>query len=443
MTLPNYRIIQNYVITYLLIGFSDITFFDANRIGRMGFLLLLGILFFYYNKKIRKDLFILMAVAIYLILFQTLYFGGGKLFTTATLIGLLIVLPYFAIKLIGPQFLKYYRDVMVVITVISIGFWIAVNLSSGLHSASQGWAQTLGAFYKPEFGVYNDNYIIYTYEAQEVYGFIRNPGPFHEPGAFSVFLMLAIISEIFITGKMLTRNNLFFFTGLITTFSTAGFLGLFIIVTFYVYSSNRMTLLTKFFVSGTMLALIIYLFMTLEFLGDKISSQMEEQTETQINTPTAGRFLGARKALIVLYRYPLFGRGFISASQAALTSDEAAGYGWIRWVSRIGVIFGIIYLFFLYKALRNYSIINLHSKLFAVFAFGAMLAVLSGQKHTSSLVFFTLFLTPIIFPVETYWRDYVLKVNKSKKSKNTIPKRMTFEDYGRLAKIGEKNKLTE
>ena len=170
---------------------------------------------------------------------------------------------------------------------------------------------------------------------------------------------------------------------------------------------------------------------------------MEEQTKTQLNTSTVGRFLGARKAIIVLYRYPLFGRGLIAASKAKSTSDEAAGYGWIMWVSQIGIIFGFIYMYMLYKALRNYSIVNLHNRLFAVFAFGAMLAVLSGQKHTSSWVFFILLLTPIVFPVKSYWQDYVLNDKKSKKSKNAIPKKMTFGDYARLSKFGEKKKLTE
>ncbi len=409
MPLSKFRVVLNYVLTYLLIAFGGITFFDANRIARMGFLLLLGLLFFYYGKKIGKDLLILLVFAIFLILFQTLYFGGGSLFTTVTMSSFLIILPYFAIKLIGPGFLKYYRDVMVVIALISIGFWITVNLSPALHSASQGWAQTIGVMVRPDVGMYNDNYIIYTYENMQVYGLYRNPGPFHEPGAFAVFLMLAIISEILITGKLMTRNNLFFFVNMVTTFSTAGFLGMFVIIGFYVYISKQMTMLTKIIVSGSMIAVIIYLFLTLEFLADKISSQIQEQTETQLNTPTVGRFLGARKALIVLYRYPLFGRGLISASKAAITSDEAAGYGWIRWVSRIGIVFGVVYMYMLYKALRNYSIINLHSRLFALFAFLALMAVLSGQKHTSTLVFFSLFLTPFVFPVSKYSQYY--KIN--------------------------------
>jgi hypothetical protein len=440
--ISKWRIFLNYTITYLLIGFSDISFFDYNRKARMVFFLVLAFLFFYYRKKIGKDLLIMVAAVIYLILFQSLYFGGGNLFTTVTLISLLVFMPYFAAKVIGPRFLKYYRDVMVAIALISIGFWVAVNVSSGLHSNIQSWAISLGSFYNPEFGIYNDNIIIYTFEEMEVYGMYRNPGPFHEPGAFSVFLMLAIISEIFITGKLITRFNILFFANLITTFSTAGFLGLFIIVGFYVYTTKRMTILTKIFVSVSMIAVIIYLFMTLEFLGEKISNQMEEQTETRLNTATSGRFLGARKALIVIYRYPLFGRGLIAASKASATSEEAAGYGWITWVSQIGIVLGLIYMFYLYKALRNYSVINTRSKLFALFAFVALLAVLGGQKHTNTLVFFILFLMPIVFPYYSYWQDYIIHKEKKPPRAKRI-RTMGFSERADFSKTGMKEGLTE
>ena len=172
-------------------------------------------------------------------------------------------------------------------------------------------------------------------------------------------------------------------------------------------------------ISISLLVTVVYLFLTLEFLSDKISTQLEDQGNQRLNTSTVGRFLGARKAIIVLYRYPLFGRGLTAASKAKSTSDEAAGYGWIMWVSQIGLVFGIIYMFMIYKAFKNYSIINLNNKLFAVFAFLAMLAVLSGQKHTSSLVFFSLFLLPAVFPFRTNWRSYLLS---GKKEKTTIKK---------------------
>ena len=163
MNLSKYNIVTVYIIIYLLIAFSGIPFFENNKIVRTGYLLLLGILFFYYKKKIGLELVVLIVCAIYIILFQSLYFRGGKLFTTVTNISLLIILPYFFIKLFGPGFLKYFRNTMIIIALISIGFWIAVNLFPALHSASLGWAHKLGAYYDSDIDRFTENYILYTY----------------------------------------------------------------------------------------------------------------------------------------------------------------------------------------------------------------------------------------------------------------------------------------
>jgi TRAP-type uncharacterized transport system fused permease subunit len=119
----------------------------------------------------------------------------------------------------------------------------------------------------------------------------------------------------------------------------------------------------------------------------------------------------------------------ITASKAKATSDEAAGYGWIMWVSQIGIVFGIMYLYFMYKALRYYSVVNLHSRIFALFAFMAILAVLSGQKHTNSWVFFMLMLTPLTFRFQTNWKDYKLSKPKYKFKKKREP---TFVEKNKI-----------
>jgi hypothetical protein len=405
MELSKNRKRLNYIITYLVIAFSGIPFFDANKLGRFALLLGLGALFIYYKKKVGKDIVIIVVATLMIVLVQAV-FWGGKLFTSITLVGLLVLIPYFAIKIIGPQFPKYYRTVFYYMSIISITFWVLTNTVPGFQMLTYQISLLLFPFTPwpiPE------SMIIYTLELQEVYGFVRNPGALHEPGAHSVFLVLAIVSEIFVEKKLITKRNLVFFANLITTFSTAGFLAMFVLVTFYIYSSKRLTAVTKYFLVISIAGLLTYLFFTLEFLGQKLEEQVQDQTEQALHEETSGRFLGARKALIVLYRYPLFGRGLLSATQAEADSDEAAGYGWITWVSRIGLVAGLFYMFMIYKGVRNYSIVNLNSKLFSYFAFLAMLGVLAGQKHTSAIIYFMMFLIPVLFPLNKYAEEYYLK----------------------------------
>ena len=417
------RIWINYILTYLVIAFSGVEVFDMNRIARFGFLIVMGIAFIYYAKKLDKSILVIIIVTLLILLAQS-YIWGGKLFTTITFIGLLVLLPYFAIKVIGLQFLRYYRDILFYLALISLVFWAATNAVPGFHSLTKTMAETIGKAVNPEVGMFNESLLIYNYERFAEYGFIRNPGCFHEPGAYSVFLILAIISETFISKKLMTRKNIVFFIALATTFSTAGYLSGFVIIGFYVYTSKKLTMPTKYTILVGILGLLVYLFTTLEFLSDKITNQLEAQTEARLHEETAGRFLGARKALIVLYRHPLWGRGLLTMTKPDPDSEEAAGYGWIRWVSRIGIIAGLIYLFYLFKGIRNYSVANLNSKAFAVIAYIALLGVLAGQKHTNALVFFMIFLIPLLYPFELYWQDYILEDTKPEKPDNKKPPRV-------------------
>ena len=403
--LSNTRVWINYLVTYFLIAFTDIPFFDANRKARAIFFLVVMALFIYYKKKIDKRIIIIVLILTGLA-FMQMFIWGGSLFTIVSIIALLALTPYFGIKIVGAQFPKYFRDIMYLSAIIALGFWIATNFVPGFHNIVFTIAGKLMPY---TTWTIQESMILYTYEKAQVYGFYRNAGPFHEPGAYSVFLIFAIISEIYTSKKLSTKRNLIFFVNLATTFSTAGFLGAFFILGFYIYTSERMTILTKFAVSFTMLGIVAVMVTQLEFLGDKLTSQFKEQSEQSLNIETSGRFLGARKALISLSNNPITGRGLMSSSKADATSEEAAGYGWITWVSQLGIIFGPIYMFFLYKTLRNYSFVNLGNSLFGLFAFMAMLATLAGQKHTSALVFFSVFLISIIYPLENYYNDYYLK----------------------------------
>lgn len=384
----------NYFLTYFALAFSDISYFYSHRPWRAGFFVVLAAFFFIYKKKVGKEIIWVTFVTILIILVQWLMWSG-KTFTILTFLVLVVYTPYLAIKVIGRDFLIYYRNILLVYTLISIAFWIGVNFIPGVFQLTR----IMGYLIPFSSDFTKQSFILYNVEYYQFYGLYRNPGPFHEPGAFAVFLMLAISAEIFIKKKLITRNNIIFVAALVTTASTAGFLSLFVITGFYIFTSKQLTQASKLVILTGFFALSVFLFNELEFLSDKLSNQVEEQTSSRLHTETAGRFLGARKALVVLSRYPLFGRGLLSASQAGATSDEAAAYGWITWVSQIGLIAGILFLFFQYKALRNYSIVNLNNKSFALFAFIAQLGVLTGQDHTSHFIHFMMFYIPLIWSI--------------------------------------------
>lgn len=408
-TFINHRktIIRNYIITYFLIAFSGIPFFDdGNGVTHLLFMLILAGIFFYRKRQISKNLLLILIISFGLLFIQTYLFGGKSYFTFLSFTGLVILTPYFGIKIIGPPFLKYYRNIILIIALISIPFWLATNFIPGFFEYTYSIAGKLMPYTN---WTRQESLIIYTVENAQAYGFHRNPGPFHEPGAFAVFLILAIIADIFIKGTIFTKRNAIFIFCIITTFSTAGYIALFILFSFYFATTLKMHVFLKLLIFSLALPFFIYLFINLEFLNQKIAMQYSEATSTSLDTQTSGRFLGARKALLVIKNHPLYGRGLLAATQPEQDSVEAAGYGWIFWVSRLGIIFGPIYLYFLYRTIKNYSIVNGQKGLFPLIAFLAILAVLAGQKHTSSIIVFMLFLISIEFPLKNHFQYYSFK----------------------------------
>ena len=118
--------------------------------------------------------------------------------------------------------------------------------------------------------------------------------------------------------------------------------------------------------------------------------------------------MGIRKSIEVFKTHPLYGRGLLTATQPEEDDPQAGGYGWVFWVSRLGLLIGPLYLYFMFKSIRNYAIVNHQTKKFAIIAFMALLAVLTGQKHTPTILFFMMFFTSIEFPLRNYFKYYVI-----------------------------------
>ncbi len=119
-----------------------------------------------------------------------------------------------------------------------------------------------------------------------------------------------------------------------------------------------------------------------------------------LNSPTAssGRFFGAMKAIYVLTKYPLSGRGVLSRTKAATNSAEGAGYGFMGFAARIGILGMVLYLFFFYRSIKQYCYYYSFNPSFAKYALISFLAVLFAQAYSDSLLYFMVLLSSIIYP---------------------------------------------
>lgn len=70
-------------------------------------------------------------------------------------------------------------------------------------------------------------------------GINRNWGPFWEPGVFQIYLIIALMLVLFFTKKPNKKEAVLFSVGIITTFSTAGYIALVILYMAYILSAHK------------------------------------------------------------------------------------------------------------------------------------------------------------------------------------------------------------
>ncbi|MBX3008349.1 MAG: hypothetical protein KF816_10015 [Melioribacteraceae bacterium] len=314
-----------YFILFLLVAQAGFPFFVGNLVLGLiaGFTL---IVFFLDGHKFNKFSYMTIISLIVLMLAQiitTNYFILGPFF------GIIfrIIYAIAAIKIIGLEFNKYYIKFMYFFAILSLFLWAILSSSSEIYNTFNEFAhnviQPLALF--PEF--VRTNIIIYTNDYWLLNNFPRNAGPFWEPGAFGVFLNLAIMFNTLETGKILNKKNIVFIIALISTFSLGAYIAFFIFLYSLIFFVRKIFTFSSI-VSFALISLIgIYSYNTFEFLGDKVESSLVKVSTFNSDLTyndiyyQVGRNEQAILDLNSFYKFPLFGEGqFIEYAYAASAS---------------------------------------------------------------------------------------------------------------------------
>ena len=383
----------NYILTYLIVAFSGIIVFDEWKVGKIGFFIILWILFIKKKRKLDPEVVAVIAISVILVGYNVLFWGESPLFFITFLI-YYILPPYFALKIIGPNFFRYFVNILYCYAIIGLVFWLGTSFLSSVQSLSWQLAVFVNKF--TPWYPFPESYILYDYETLRIGAFIRNPGPFHEAGAFAVFLVLALMFNIQYTRKLNSRKNIVFIISIISTFSTSGYLALFLLILFY-FSFSKHDIAKKSFALLLFSGIIIYSITTADFLGNKIESKYSTESNKNLNQATSGRIFSFRKAIVSIQENPVFGKGLYIGSRGLSTDTDYSGYGWATWVARIGIPLGFLYFFMVYFGIKKYSIINNFNVKYAFWGFIAVMIVLFSQKHSATYIIFTIIYLGLIY----------------------------------------------
>jgi hypothetical protein len=197
---------------------------------------------------------------------------------------LVLLLAFSTVQILGDRFIRVLTVTMVIITIISFVF-TALCYVPGLKWELYNFAERMFPIPRGFKDYSTPTLLIYTFHPQYFFGefdYVRNAGIFWESGAFAVFLNLTLYLR-YLTKRVAEVRDLFdktsvlLMVALISTASTMGFLAMMAILTFF---TMQMRTALKFVFLMLVIAMSYVSFVSVDFLGNKISNQLEESGET-------------------------------------------------------------------------------------------------------------------------------------------------------------------
>ena len=293
-----------------------------------------------------------------------LLFGENLLFTVNTFdvkiyikLFVLCISVIFFIQLTRANFHVALRKITVVLCALSLPFylWQVLHISSltSFVLSIQQWIPWISA---GRIHQDNDalNILIHTVETTENF---RNSGAFWEPGGFAAFLNLSLALHLIQNKFAFDRHARLIILTLMTTFSTTGYVVLFILLVFSM--SNRMLsnitpgiLAIRLFLITALGLLFFYLFYAVPIFRDKIDTQISAQqiliSDIDFDNPNFGS-LGRFGSMIVDLRSiqdrPLFGRGYSDSEFKAQFENYNFTNGLTSFMGHFGLV-GLAWLLY-------------------------------------------------------------------------------------------------
>ena len=382
----------NYSIVLILLFINASPFFSLIGLPYFyfGFMVFLALFAYLKGKLKNSERLIKVLLCVWgLIIIQCVFYEG---LSPAGIYKPLLFFftPFVLYRIMGLSYFKYLFNIIYYFAIFTFPLYLLQSLSPPVNNfinyamyyvfpyAWADWPCTL---------------LFYSMPRESGYLLLRNSGIYHEPGAYSIYLMLAIIINTFLTRNPLHKKNIILVLILLTTFSTAGYVLLFAFM-LYAIPKSKLYVPLKFFVLVFLLVLTIHTFRSSEFLQEKIFYHYSSQVYAiQSSEVAQGRFFAFLKAAELLKNNIFFGKGIITANNpiGEEFSSSAFGWGFMGFFATYGILFGIFYMWIFYKGICKLCLFYNLPKNFAIVFLLIIHAGLSTQSfffHTSFVMFF-------------------------------------------------------
>ena len=298
----------------------------------------------------------------------------------------------------------YYVKVLVFFTIISFFIYVPSFFSHEFHRFIYSFGKSLNL---NVFHYWKTSFFFYTWEPMSSMGLLRNSGMFSEPGNYAAHLLLGLSFNIVRKSTFINKENIIMALGLISTFSTAGYLGFGFILLYYAFFIKKEKLK-----KGVLLFFLIpalgIVFLQAPFLNNKIKYfYTKEITNEQA---IRGRFGVILQNLDTASKHLIIGRGVLSKnrfdieeSQRIVGENVASDLNsWTGYLVRLGLPGFLIFMYLYYSSIKLFLIKNRLSKNVLWLIFGSIVIGLSSQAILVTPPFFSILYLGYVIKVEKY-----------------------------------------
>jgi hypothetical protein len=285
--------------------------------------------------------------------FQYLLHGGFN-FRTFSGTYIRLLLAYSVVVIVRADFFRFYANVVYKLGALSLVLYV-LSFIPGVESFYLDVLAQIVPGVAEEEGFYqtHPNMVLFTFH-ESLFSEHRNSGPFWEPGAFAVFLIIALIFNHPYSKKLTEKKNLVLIICLLTTLSTAGYVALFLFILYVNVELLRKNVL--YIVTLIVAAVGVYFFYERSpFLKEKISKNIELADET-----TTSRFGSALADFNSFKESPWVGWGRAGAkhnfiSEQLFTVENHRNNGIFDLLSKYGLPLTLLYFYRIYATFDRYQ----------------------------------------------------------------------------------------
>ena len=408
----------DYFLFYILFFFSVLNFTITRQPLYFLWYTIALILYLKKDTLLKKDLLKVIILYVVIMVFQLIEFQRG----TPQSIGgefMYLTYAYMLVTIFREKIPFYYVNIIVFLSVISFVFYFPSLLSSTIYNQIWGFGKLLNLDIDHPW---KTSFFIYTVEPYSPGAFfLRNSANFKEPGYYAAYLSLALAINLITKMNLFHWKNLILIIAMLTTFSTAGYITMFIVISFYFYYSKRINNSLRFLLIFAVISLSMFAYLRLEFLNEKVNDHIQKQGS---GYEIKGRFGATLVNLEEITEHYWIGRGLVPQTRFDKTDFLRAEVhrvgtekawqdlnSWTGMMVRLGLPGFILFMFWYIKS---------------VFAFTRGISI---YKSAGILIMFSVFIplssqpmltTPIFYSI-LFWGKLFPRENKSAWTKNLRP----------------------